>query len=195
MKHKLTGFFANSANQNTKSLGCTSSTPLSGSQDTSLAQRRTSLHRASARTLSPHSSTFTAALQMTRSDHFMIIYLLVFKTDYTWFVPWAAFKTHPSNAVGCDWKCLWIGSPLFDVKSSSSLCFGVTSLKHLMRWTDLLQLDVWLQKPKFWPLVSFLLQDSCVLCTHFCVDLCNQNRWSSLKINTKACSLTTCGQM
>lgn len=123
MKHKLTWFFANSANQNTKSQGCTSSTPLSGSQDTSLAQRRTSLHRASARTLSPHSSTFTAALQMTRSDHFMSIYLLVFKTDCTWFVPWTAFKTSPSNAVGCHWKCLWIGSPLFDVKSSSSLCW------------------------------------------------------------------------
>lgn len=61
------GSVANSASQNTKSPGCTSSTPSSDSRDTSLARRRTSSRRASARTSSPPSSTSTAAPQMTRS--------------------------------------------------------------------------------------------------------------------------------
>lgn len=101
------GSVANSASQNTKSLGCTSSTPLSDSRDTSLARRRTSLRRASARTSSPRSSTSTAAPQMTRSGPYIFFIILSFPTLQTvaflylfvsearcsWFCPWAAAKS------------------------------------------------------------------------------------------------------
>lgn len=67
-QHQLS--FFDSASQNTKSQGCMSSTRSSDSPDTSLAQRRTYLPRASARISSQRSSTSIAALQMIRLDVF-----------------------------------------------------------------------------------------------------------------------------
>lgn len=68
-------FFCYSANQSTRFLACTSSTRLSGSRDTSLAQRKTFSLHASAKTSSWRSSTFTAALQTTRSERFRELFL------------------------------------------------------------------------------------------------------------------------
>lgn len=135
------GSVANSASQNTKSLGCTSSTPLSDSRDTSLARRRTSLRRASARTSSPRSSTSTAAPQMTRSGPYIFFIILSFPTLQTvaflclfvsearcsWFCPWAAAKSNKSNATWSQQKRFWINKlqPLFEGQLSSSVCLGL----------------------------------------------------------------------
>lgn len=78
-----TDLVANSASQNTKSQGCTSSTPSSDSRDTSLARRRTSSRRASARTSSPPSSTSTAAPRMTRSGSDVVVFIHPFPTLWT----------------------------------------------------------------------------------------------------------------
>lgn len=91
-------FCINSANQNTKSLACTSSTQLSDSRDTSLARKRTFLPRASARTLLPHSSTSTAALRMTRSD--LLMGFLIFSV--TWLFLWLFII----NVSWCTWHVL-----------------------------------------------------------------------------------------
>lgn len=169
------GSVANSASQNTKSPGCTSSTPSSDSRDTSLARRRTSSRRASARTSSPRSSTSTAAPQTTRSGLYIVVviilsfptlqtvgllYLFVSEARYSQFCPWAAVKSNKSNATWSRQKRFWINKlqPLFEGQLSSSVCLGLVCER--LWWMDLTECDVLPQPPEFRPV---FFPPSCIM--------------------------------